>query len=92
MKADDAGLAIATTAVALAPLYLLAQLIRAYPNVFRPLALVLLGVALLAVIIRAHQRAVERDADLAERATIEAGRLVSEDLVRETHQPWEARR
>lgn len=88
MNADDAGLALAWVILGASGLYVGAQLVRSEPGVFGPIALVLLGLWLLAALIRWHQRAMRRVRDLSEASLDEAGRLFpgAEGIVRERHE------
>ncbi|KXP11994.1 hypothetical protein AXK57_20760 [Tsukamurella pulmonis] len=88
MSADDAGLALAWVVLGASGLYIGGQLVRAEPEVFGPIALALLGLWLLAALIRWHQRAMRRVRDLSEASLNEAGRMFpgAEDIVRERHE------
>lgn len=88
MSADDAGLALAWVILGAAGLYIGGQLVRAEPEVFGPIALALLGLWLLAALLRWHQRAMRRVRDLSEASLNEAGRMFpgAEDIVRERHE------
>jgi hypothetical protein len=88
MSADDAGLVVGWMILGGAALYIGGQLIRSDPAVFGPIALVVLGLSLLTLLIRWHQRAMRRVRKLPEASLSEAGRLFpgAEEIVRERHE------
>lgn len=93
MKLHDVAATVAAAGLLLVPVYLLAQLVRELPEVFGPVALLLLAAALLVVLLRWHQRAMaaERAADRVELDA--AAELLDAPFIHEPHHDrWEAQR